>query len=181
MISGLGLGAWGLGMPETLLDRYRPAKVWKTMPSERRLEAARVFWEDEESTDQQAEALLAIATHLKFRPKSAAALSVERLTRYLATLPTVPEGVAARLLVAWHLERQRPMMAEFLDALGVTHTNGLITEDVKPIEAKRLAEAAKALASNHPVDDVRLYFSALISQDPETWGGLADTLEMPNA
>jgi hypothetical protein len=168
-------------MPETLLERYRPAKVWKTMPSERRLEAARLFWEDEESTDQQAEALLAIATHLKFRPKSAAALPIERLTRYLATLPVVPEGVAARLLVAWHLDRQRPMMAEFLDAIGVTHTNGLITEEVKPIETKRLAEAAAALASNYPVDDVRLYFSALISQDPETWGALADTLEMPKA
>jgi hypothetical protein len=173
MIRGLG--------PETLLDRYRPTKVWKTMPPERRLDAARVFWEDEDSTDQQAEALMAIATHLKFRPKSLAAQPVERLTRYLATLPAVPEGVAARLLVAWHLERQRPMMAEFLDALGVTHTNGLITEEVKPIEPKRLDEAATALASKHPADDVRLYFSALISQDPETWGGLADTLEMPNA
>ena len=162
------------GLAETLLDRYRPARVWKTMPSERRLEAARVFWEDEESADQQAEALMAIATHLKFRPKSAAALSVERLTRYLATLPAVPEGVAARLLVAWHLERQRPMMAEFLDALGVAHTNGLITEEVKPIAPERLAEAAKTLAANHSAEDVRLYFSALISQDPETWGGLAE-------
>jgi hypothetical protein len=157
-----------------VLDRYRPAKVWKTMPSERRLEAARVFWEDEESTEQQAEALMAIATQLKFRPKSAASLSVERLTRYLATLPNVPEDVAARLLVAWHLERQRPMMAEFLDALGIAHTNGLITEDVNPIAPERLAEADKALASKHPVEDVRLYFSALISQDPETWGGLAE-------
>jgi hypothetical protein len=161
-------------MPDTLLDRYRPAKIWKTMPSERRLEAARAFWSDEESGEQQAEALMAIATHLKFRPKSAAALPLERLTRYLATLPTVPEGVAARLLVAWHLDRQRPMMAEFLDALGIAHTDGLITEDVKPIAPERLTEAAKTLASTHPAEDVRLYFSALISQDPETWGGLAE-------
>jgi hypothetical protein len=156
------------------LDRFRPAKVWKTMSQDRRVEAARAFWADEQAAEQHAEAVLAIAGHLKFRPKSAAALPIDRRARYLAGLPSMPEAVAARLLIAWHLEQQRPMMGAFLDALGIAHDNGLINEEVKAPAEEQLASAAKTLAASYPPEDVKLYFSALISQDPETWGGLSD-------
>jgi hypothetical protein len=156
------------------VDRFRPATVWKTMSQDRRVEAARAFWADGQAAEQHAEAILAIAGHLKFRPKSAAALPIDRRARYLAGLPAMPEAVAARLLIAWHLERQRPMMGAFLDALGITHENGLINEEVKPPDTDRLASAAKTLAASYPPEDVTLYFSALISQDPDTWGGLSD-------
>jgi hypothetical protein len=159
---------------ETALDRFRPSRIWKTMPPAHRLEAARAFWTDEQSAEQQTEAILAIASHMKFRPKSAATLPVDRRARYLATLPSMPEAVAARLLVAWHLERQRPMMAAFLDAIGVAHDNGLISEEVKPASADTLKRAAQDLASSYPADDVRLYFAALVSQDPDTWAGLKE-------
>lgn len=160
-------------LSNVLLDRFRPSKIWRTLPPDRRLDAARAFWADEQAGDQQLEAVLAIANHMKFRARSIAGLTVDRRTRYLASLPAVPETVAARLLVAYHLDRERPMMAEFLDALGVAHDNGLITEEVKPPDAERLALAAAALAAKHPVEDVRLYFAALISQDPAAWGGLS--------
>ena len=45
------------------------------MPPERRLEAAELFWADEESTEQQIEAVGAIAAHMKFRTKSVLSLS----------------------------------------------------------------------------------------------------------
>jgi len=157
----------------TALDRFRPARIWKTMSQERRIEAAQAFWADDQSAEQQAEAILAIAGHLKFRPKSAAALPVDRRARYLAGLPSMPEAVAARLLVAWHLERQRPMMSVFLDALGISHEEGLIKEELKAPPGDRLASAATDLASKYPPEDVKLYFSALISQDPDTWGALS--------
>jgi hypothetical protein len=161
-------------LSDTALDRFRPSKVWKTMPSDRRVEAARAFWADEQSAEQQAEAVLAIASHMKFRPKSAAALPLDRRARYLAGLPSVPETVASRLIVSWHLERQRPMMGEFLDALGIAHDNALISDaELKAPPSERLGEAAKLLASKYPPEDVKLYFAALISQDPEVWGGLS--------
>lgn len=161
-------------LSDTALDRFRPSRIWKTMPSDRRVEAARAFWADEQSAEQQAEAILAIASHLKFRPKSAAGLPLDRRARYLAGLPSVPETVASRLIVAWHLERQRPMMGEFLDALGIPHDNALISEaELKAPPSDRLGEAATLLASKYPSEDVKLYFAALISQDPETWGELS--------
>jgi len=144
------------------------------MAPERRMDAAELFWTDEESVEQHAEAIAAIAGHMKFRMKSVAALPVDRKARYLASLPTISDSVAARALVRYHLECQRPMMSEFLDALGITHENGLITEEtVARPDPERLKTAVAGLASSHPPADVSLYFAALVSQDPDTWGDLS--------
>ena len=153
---------------------FRPSRIWKRMPAERRLEAAELFWSDEESAEQQVEAVAAIAGHMKFRAKSVFGLPLAKKARYLAGLPTISDAVAARALVHYHLERQRPMMSAFLDSLGIVHDNGLITEEkVGRPDPERLKTAVAGLASSHPPDDVGLYFAALVSQDPETWGDLA--------
>lgn len=145
------------------------------MPQARRLDAARAFWDDEQSAEQHPEAVVAIAQHLKFRPKSAAALPVEKRAKYLAGLPSVSDLLASRLLVAYHLTQQRPMMGRFLDLLGIAHDNGLIAEEeVKRPEKARVASAAKTLREEFPADDVELYFATLAGQDPETWSDLAD-------
>jgi len=145
---------------------------------ERRLEAADLFWNDEQSADQQLEAVASIATHMKFRPKSVLTLAPERRAKYLATLPTMTDAIAARALVTYHLERQRPMMGTFLDLLGIPHENGLINDDheVKP-DAATVTKAAGELATKYPADEVSLYFATLVSQDPETWKALIDVVE----
>ena len=144
------------------------------MAAEQRIAAAELFWDDEQSTDQQLEAVAAIASHMKFRTKSVLGLSPEKRARYLATLPNVSDTIAARALVNYHLGRQRPMMAAFLDSVGVAHEEGLITEEqiVKP-ETGKLQAAAAEVASKFPPTDVALYLSTLVSQDPDTWGELA--------
>ena len=144
------------------------------MGADRRNQAAQVFWTDEQSTDQQIEAVGAIAGHMKFRPKSVISLPLDRKAKYLASLPVMPDTIAARALVSYHLEHQRAMMGSFLDALGISHENGLISEETvaKP-DAGKLRDAAADLAGKYPQDDVSLYLSTLVSQDPDTWGGLA--------
>jgi hypothetical protein len=158
---------------------FRPSKIWKRMPPERRKQAAELFWEDEQSAEQQVEACATIATQMKFRAKSVLNLPVEKKTRYLVTLPSVSDAVAARALVNYHLGLQRPMMGEFLDALGVAHEEGLIKEEtvVKP-DSEKLRAAAAQISSKYPADEVSLYLSTLVSQDPDTWGELA---ELPQA
>jgi len=148
------------------------------MPLERRIDAADLFWNDEHSADQQLEAVASIATHMKFRPKSVLTLEPERRAKYLATLPTMSDAIAARALVNYHLERQRPMMGAFLDLLGIPHENGLINdENVSKPDAAKVKEAAKALAEKFGADDTALYFATLVSQDPETWEALVDIVE----
>jgi len=156
----------------------RPSQLWKQLSPERRQRAAEAFWRDEHASAEQAEAVAAIAQRLKFRPKSAYALPVEKKVRYLIGMPAVSELVAARLLVAYHLEYQRPMMASFLDALGVAHENGLISDENMPApERARLMSAAAAIAKSYPLEDVALYLNTLQWQDPDTWGALAEAPE----
>ena len=144
------------------------------MTSELRHKAAEVFWTDEQSTDQQIEAIGAIAGAMKFRPKSVISLPLDRKAKYLASLPVMPDTIAARALVSYHLETQRPMMATFLDALGIAHEDGLINEDTAPTpDPEKLRAAVAQLAGQYPAPQVALYLSTLVSQDPETWKALA--------
>ena len=157
-------------------SEFRPVRLWKRMSTEQRLAAAEPFWGDEQSTDQQIEAIGLIASHMKFRTKSVLNLAPEKRVKYLASLPTISDAIVARALVAYHLEHQRPMMSAFLDSLGITHEDGLIAEETvaKP-DADKLSAAATELAEKFPPDQVALYLSTLISQDPDTWGGLAES------
>ena len=157
----------------------RPSHDWKKLSVERRLAAAEAFWHDENGGAEQAEAIAIIAQRIKFRTKSVIAMPVEKKSRHLVALPAVSESVAARLIVAYHLAHQRPMMGRFLDALGIAHENGLIAEEkVEPVAKERLAAAVKTLAESCPAEDVSLYLSTLYWQDPETWGGLAGLSEV---
>ena len=158
-------------------DIPRPSQLWKQLPPDRKALAADAFWRDENAVTEQGEALGAIAHRLKFRPKSVLALPIEKKARYLLAQPGLSELVAARLLVAYHLQHQRPMMGSFLDALGIKHEEGLIeNEEISAPSQEQLEAAAAALATSYPKDEVDLYFSTLVWQDPDTWGGLVRTL-----
>ena len=148
------------------------------MPLDRRMAAAELFWNDEQSTDQQVEAIEAIASHMKFRTKSVLGLTAEKRAKYLATLPAISDAIAARALIDYHLARQRPMMAAFLDSIGIAHDEGLIKEEEVPKpDSAKLRSAASELSAKFPPDDVSLYLSTLVSQDPDTWGELVELLE----
>jgi hypothetical protein len=160
-------------MTETLT----PSRLWKQMTSTQRLASARAFWADEDAVDDQIQAALLIAQQKKFRPKTVVGLDLDRKAKHLASLASLPDAIAGRALVLYHLADQRALMGSFLDKLGIEHDNGLIKEDsVKP-ETERLAPAAAALGAEFPADDVRLYLTTLLCQDPETWGGLEDVVK----
>src|SRR5262245_56275838 len=151
----------------------RPSQLWKQLSPERKQQAAEAFWGDRNASVEHAEAIVAIAQRIKFRPKSVIALPVEKKAKHLLAVPAVSELVAARLLVAYHLAQQRPMMAAFLDALGIKHEEGLIEdEEMEAPSDERLAQAVKTLQEQFPADEVAMYLSTLWWQDPDTWGGL---------
>jgi hypothetical protein len=149
------------------------------MPLDHRVSAAGAFWRDEQAALEQAEAVALIARHIKFRPKSVLGLPVEKKARHLASLAQVSDLLAARLLVAYHLEHQRPMMGAFLDALGIAHQDGLIKDESPAApEAATLDKAVATLSAAYPKTDVARYFWTLLWQDPETWSGLQGRAEL---
>lgn len=166
----------------TSSEEVRPARLWRQMPMEVRTSAAEAFWRDEQAAIEHAEAVALIARQIKFRPKSVLALPVEKKAKQLAGLPQVSDLLAARLLVSYHLEHQRPMMGAFLDALGIAHEDGLIKdESPKAPEPEVLDKAVGVLVAAYPRAEVARYFWTLLWQDPETWGGLEGRPELSPA
>jgi hypothetical protein len=154
-----------------------PGRVWKLMTPEQRQRATRVFWRDETEAADRQEAERLIAQHKKIRPKTVAGLDDEQRARQLASMP-LPDAVAGRVLMLYHLAEQRPMMGAFLDALAIPHDNGLIQADTVAPDAARVGAAATAIAKAYPAADVSIYLNTLVCQDPETWAavrGLPET------
>ncbi len=163
-------------MPEPP-ETPRPSQLWKQLPTDRKLQAAEAFWKDKDAAVEQAEAIVTIAQRIKFRARSVSSMPLEKKKRHLGSLAGVSELVAARLLVAYHLDRHRPMMASFLDALGIAHEDGVIAdEDLQPPGQERLQAAVAAINASYPAEDVSLYLSTLMWQDPGTWGALSQLL-----
>lgn len=142
------------------------------MTADQRLRAARAFWLDEEATDDQIQAVMLIAQQKKFRPKFVLSLDEERKAKHLAGTVSLPEGLAARALVVYHLAQQRGMMGAFLDALGIAHENGIIQDEGAKPDPEKLGPAVAVLREGFPLLDVSLYLDTLRCQDPDTWGGL---------
>jgi hypothetical protein len=158
----------------------RPSRLWKDLPADKRIAAADAFWRDDQASGieaQQVEAIAAIARRLNFRPKSVAVLPVERRAKQLAQIGDVSDALATRALIAYHFAAQRPLMAAFLDALGLAHENGLITqEEVTPPDRDKLTAAVDAVRKTYPVEDVTLYLRTLAALDGDTWVNLDEVL-----
>lgn len=154
----------------------RPSQIWRDMPLEKRVQAAAAFWRDTESPEiaaQHAEAVGSIARRMNFRTRSVLALPVERRAKHLAQLPDVSDAIATRALIAYHFDAQRPLMAAFLDALGIAHDNGLISDEaVPPPAATAIATAVQTVRTGFPSDDVDRYLKTLAVLDGDTWANL---------
>jgi len=148
------------------------------MPRDKRVLAAEAFWRDEEEGAEahHLEAIVALAQRLKFRPKSIQALPIDRRARQLGGLSDISDGIATRALIAYHFAHARPLMSAFLDAVGLPHENGLISEEPKPPAADKLRSAVAAVRESFAPEDVDLYLNTLFVLDADTWGGLADLL-----
>lgn len=149
------------------------------MPPEKRLIAADAFWREEQADIQMqhVDAMVAIAKRLNFRAKSVQALPVDRKAKHLAHLTEVSDAVATRALIAYHFTAKRDLMGAFLDALGITHENGLINEESVPPPAREKLKAAVAtVRSAFPKEDVDLYMRTLAALDGDTWAELDGAL-----
>lgn len=155
----------------------RASQLWKLMTDAQRKLAAEAFWNEGEAGAEHAEVVGLLSRRLNFRVKSVLALPLEKKVKYTAGLAAVSDGVAGRLLVTFHLTHQRPMMSAFLDALGVAHDNGLISDEAAPaVDADKLPAAVEAIRAQFPAEDVNLYLHTLRLQDHATWGRVEEYL-----
>lgn len=135
--------------------------------------AADAMWRDEDAMEQHVEAIVLLARRLNFRAKSVQGLPTEQRARHLARVADVSESLAGRALIAYHFSAERPLMAAFLDALGVPHEEGLIsTEELPAPDRAQLTQAIEKVRGTFPVDAVGLYLQTLVALGADTWRNL---------
>lgn len=148
-------------------------KLWRTLPREARLEAARAFW-NRPSEEAALGAAREIVQILRVRPQAFHKVPLEQRVSLLAGLAAPPEALVEALLLALHVERRRELLGAFLEALGIPHEEGMIADDTEfapPTEAAARA-ALESLRPRFPADQIRVYWNALWLQDRARWGAL---------
>ena len=102
----------------------------------------------------------------------------QRHTMMLATLsrPAL-DPVAANLLRTWLLKKHKQMLADFLDALGIAHQDGVV-EDLPPaMDDAKVHTAVEALLAKYPPEAVAVYLHAFNEMNEVGWPNLKAMLE----
>ncbi|MBZ0103705.1 MAG: hypothetical protein K8I65_16215 [Thermoanaerobaculia bacterium] len=151
-----------------------PLRLWRALPRDVRSEAARAFWE-RPSEEAALAAAREIVTILRVRPQAFHKIPIEQRVRAVAGLAHPPEALVDALLVSLHVGPRRKLLADFLDAIGVPHEDGLIAEDAElpeAIDVPTVRAALDRLRPLHEPDAIRVYWNALWLQDPGRWAAL---------
>ena len=157
-------------------------RLWKHLSPDERRAAATHFWEQPDA-ESAATALAAIVKARRLRPQVARSLPVEERAHALSTILEPGETLAASLLVALHLSERRPLLAAFLDAIGLRHEDGVLadeeaeTEAQAPLGEEPAAKAWDTLLEKFPEGQVRTYLNTLWLQDPDRWQVLGSLAE----
>ena len=87
------------------------------------------------------------------------------------------ELIAANLLRDWLMKHQTPMLADFLDALGVTHKEGAVDELPATIDEPKLQAAIEKLLTKYPAEEVAVYLNAFYTMNDVRWPNLESVLK----
>ena len=124
-------------------------KLWKALTPEERAAAINASMADDQNGWVKATTRVAVASAIKFRPQTVATWPKQKLVAEAARVPLEDAQLLSAFLVDLHLGTRRPMMAAFLDGVGVKHEDGRIdTEESGPISVtpERLRAAADDVA-----------------------------------
>lgn len=160
-------------------DKTSIRKLWKALTPEERALGINAALDDDENGWVKNTTRGAVAGALRFRPQTVATWPRAKLVSEAARLPLDEVQLLSAFLVDLHLGHRRPMMASFLDSLGIPNDEGRIdseTTEVQPQDEVKVAAAANALASKFPPDEVVTYFLTLLLQDAPVWAGIGSWL-----
>jgi hypothetical protein len=155
-------------------------RLWKALTPEERAQGISASLNDDENGWVKNTTRSAVATALKFRPQTVSTWPRAKLVSEAARLSLDDAQLLSAYIVDLHLGHRRPMMAAFLDALGIPNDEGRIDSEkieVPVQDAKRITSAADDLVAKFPVDEVATYFLTLLLQDAAVWEGVTGWLE----
>ena len=160
------------------IDDRGPYAVWDLMTEDEQIDAATALWQ---SGDRDTRALveLSLAKELKFRAQSVRRLSAAKVAPRLARMASsLPETVLFQFLFHLHMGQRKPLLVEFLDAVGLPHSDGVLDlgDDPEAPDAAVVKKAGQALLKSHDRQGL-VYLATLLVADAEFWSGVEPLLE----
>ncbi len=124
-------------------------------------------------------ALTAVAEARKVRPIFLERQPrAQRHTTMVASLSRpAMELVAGNLIRSWLVKKQNPMLAQFLDALGIPHKEGVVEDLPATVDDAKLRTAVDGLLAKHPPEAVAVYLLAFNEMNEANWPNLKSMLE----
>ncbi len=87
------------------------------------------------------------------------------------------ELTAANLLRTWLLKKHTPMLAQFLESLGIEHKDGIVDDLPPSVEDEKLKAAIDGLLAKYPRELVTIYLNAFNSMNDPKWKLLEEMLK----
>ena len=122
--------------------------------------------------------LKAVADTRKVRP-----VFLERQAkpqRHAAMLSTLSRPaldlVTGNLIRAWLLKKHKAMLADYLDALGIKHEEGIVEDIPATMDDAKLKAAVDALVAKYPPETVAVYLHAFNEMNEQEWPNLTAML-----
>jgi hypothetical protein len=102
----------------------------------------------------------------------------QRHASMLATL-TRPalETVTANLIRTWLLKKHKQMLTDFLDALGITHQEGVVETLPAAMDETKIRAAVDGLLTKYPPEAVAVYLHAFNDMNEVDWPSLKTMLD----
>jgi len=102
----------------------------------------------------------------------------QRHTAMLATLarPAL-EAVAGNLIRTWLMKKHKAMLVDFLNALGIENSEGVVENLPPGMDDEKLRAAVEALLAKYPPETVAVYLHVFNDMNEANWANLKKLLE----
>jgi hypothetical protein len=87
------------------------------------------------------------------------------------------DAAAGTLLRVWLVKKQKPMLVDFLDALGIPNKEGVVDDLPATVDDAKLKSAIETLLAKHPPEAVAVYLNAFNDMNEANWANLKTMLE----
>lgn len=87
------------------------------------------------------------------------------------------EMVTANVIRNWLLKKHKQMLCDFLDALSITHKDGVVDDLPAKIDDAKLNSAIDSLLGKYPREVVAVYLNAFQGMNEVEWLNLKTLLE----
>jgi hypothetical protein len=104
-----------------------------------------------------------------------------RAQRHAAMIATLSrpalEAAAAGLIRVWLVKKQRAMLVDFLNALGIPNNEGVVDDLPATMDDAKLKSAIETLLAKYPAEAVAVYLNAFNDMNEANWANLKTMLE----